>query len=205
MTQTKVFETTAYHAAKALDLPPELGLDNPDWVAKVQGFHDLFAVPMGSEQQGLDDAFNHMDNARVAFRLGLVIEEVKELFKDGFGIDLIINYTVKDSLQIEPWNNFQFAEKDLRPALDRAEHEGFHRNGVETADASGDIVYVLIGMMLEKGYDLRKVITEIHASNLTKLGADGKPIYREDGKVLKGPNYVKPNIRAALGLNGDDQ
>jgi predicted HAD superfamily Cof-like phosphohydrolase len=197
--------TTAYEAARALNLPPELGLDNPDWVAKVQGFHNLFAVPIGDLQQGRDPAFNHMDNARVEFRLGLVIEEVKELFKDGFGIDLVINYTVQDSLQSDPWQKFQFPESQLRQALDRAEHEGYHRNGVETADASGDIVYVLIGMMLEKGYDLRRVITEIHASNLTKLGADGKPIYREDGKVLKGPNYVKPNIRAALGLTGDDE
>lgn len=204
MTQTKVFETTAYHAAKALNLPAVLGLDNPDWVAKVRGFHDLFGVPV--KEANRDPAFNHMDNARVTFRLGLVIEEVKELFKDGFGIDLIINYSVQDSLQPDKkYEKFQFTESELHQALDRAEHEGNHRNGVETADASGDIVYVLIGMMLEKGYDLGKVITEIHASNLTKLGADGNPIYREDGKVLKGPNYVKPNIRAALGLNGDNE
>lgn len=48
------------------------------------------------------------------------------------------------------------------------------------------------------GYDLNAVFTEIHSSNMSKLGADGKPIYREDGKVLKGENYFKPDIEKVL-------
>ncbi|WP_263729918.1 nucleoside triphosphate pyrophosphohydrolase family protein [Cellulomonas sp. SG140] len=66
---------------------------------------------------------------------------------------------------------------------------------VEMADALGDITYVVIGAALAFGIDLEAVVAEIHRSNMSKLGADGKPIYREDGKVLKGPGYSRPNLR----------
>ena len=56
--------------------------------------------------------------------------------------------------------------------------------------------YILCGTILEHGmqYKIEEVFEEIQRSNMSKLGEDGKPIYREDGKVLKGPNYFKPNI-----------
>ena len=71
---------------------------------------------------------------------------------------------------------------------------------VEIADALGDQLYILCGTILRHGMQdvIELVFKEIQASNMSKLGADGKPIYREDGKVLKGPNYFKPNIKAAL-------
>ena len=71
---------------------------------------------------------------------------------------------------------------------------------VEIADALGDQLYILCGTILRHGMHdvIESVFKEIQASNMSKLGADGKPIYREDGKVLKGPNYFKPNIEAAL-------
>src|SRR5687768_11386360 len=65
---------------------------------------------------------------------------------------------------------------------------------VGVADALTDIAYVVYGMALQYGIDLDACFKEVHASNMSKLGADGKPIYREDGKVLKGPNYFKPNL-----------
>jgi predicted HAD superfamily Cof-like phosphohydrolase len=67
---------------------------------------------------------------------------------------------------------------------------------VEVADALGDMLYILCGTILEHGmqYKIEEVFNEIQRSNMSKLGADGKPIYREDGKVMKGPNYFKPNI-----------
>lgn len=72
---------------------------------------------------------------------------------------------------------------------------------VEVADALGDIAYVVFGAALSFGIDLDAVLDEIHASNMSKLGADGKPIYREtDMKVLKGPGYFRPDIRKVLGL-----
>jgi predicted HAD superfamily Cof-like phosphohydrolase len=69
---------------------------------------------------------------------------------------------------------------------------------VAAADALGDIAYVVYGMALEFGIDLDAVVAEIHRSNMTKLGLDGKPIHREDGKMLKGPNYQPPNIKKIL-------
>ncbi|MFD1293764.1 hypothetical protein ACFQ5N_07955 [Lutibacter holmesii] len=67
---------------------------------------------------------------------------------------------------------------------------------VEVADALGDMLYILCGTILEHGmqHKIEAVFNEIQRSNMSKLGANGKPIYREDGKVMKGPNYFKPNI-----------
>ena len=66
----------------------------------------------------------------------------------------------------------------------------------EVADALGDQLYILIGTILKHGMQdvIEDVFQEIQNSNMSKLGEDGKPIYREDGKVLKGPKYYKPNI-----------
>lgn len=71
---------------------------------------------------------------------------------------------------------------------------------VEIADALGDIVYIAYGTALAYGIDLDVVLAEIHRSNMSKLGQDGKPIYREDGKVLKGPNFTEPNLAKVMGL-----
>lgn len=71
---------------------------------------------------------------------------------------------------------------------------------VEVADALGDMLYILCGTILEHGmqHKIEEVFEEIQRSNMSKLGADGKPIYREDGKVLKGPNYFKPDIQTIM-------
>lgn len=66
------------------------------------------------------------------------------------------------------------------------------------ADALADIVYVAYGTAHVYGIDLDAVLDEVHASNMTKLGADGRPVRRADGKVLKGPNYRPPDIAAVL-------
>ncbi len=70
---------------------------------------------------------------------------------------------------------------------------------VEVADALADIVYVAYGTALVYGIDLDAVLDEVHASNMTKLGADGRPVRRADGKVLKGPDYRPPDIARVLG------
>lgn len=71
---------------------------------------------------------------------------------------------------------------------------------VEIADALGDMLYILLGTMLEHGMQdhIVRVFTEIHSSNMSKMDKDGKPILREDGKILKGPNYFRPNIQKIL-------
>jgi predicted HAD superfamily Cof-like phosphohydrolase len=71
---------------------------------------------------------------------------------------------------------------------------------VEIADALGDMMYILCGTILSHGlqHKIEEVFKEIQKSNMSKLGSDGKPIYREDGKVMKGPNYFKPDIKNVL-------
>ena len=71
---------------------------------------------------------------------------------------------------------------------------------IEVADALGDMLYILCGTIITHGMQdvIDKLFEEIQRSNMSKLGNDGKPIYRKDGKVLKGPNYFKPNIAKIL-------
>lgn len=71
---------------------------------------------------------------------------------------------------------------------------------VEIGDALGDMLYILCGTIIAHGFQdkIEAIFDEIQRSNMSKLGADGKPIYREDGKVLKGPDYFKPNIEEIL-------
>lgn len=71
---------------------------------------------------------------------------------------------------------------------------------VEVADALTDILYVTYGAGHAFGIDLDKCFEEVQASNMSKLGEDGKPIYREDGKVLKGRNYFQPDLTSVLRL-----
>jgi predicted HAD superfamily Cof-like phosphohydrolase len=71
---------------------------------------------------------------------------------------------------------------------------------VEIADALGDQLYILCGTILKHGMQhiIEKVFDEIHSSNMSKVGEDGKAVIREDGKILKGPQYFKPNLQQFL-------
>ncbi|RTY95178.1 nucleoside triphosphate pyrophosphohydrolase family protein [Flavobacterium sp. GT3R68] len=71
---------------------------------------------------------------------------------------------------------------------------------VEIADALGDMLYILCGTIIEHGlqHKIEAVFDEIQRSNMSKLDEQGKPIYREDGKVMKGPNYFKPDFSEIL-------
>jgi predicted HAD superfamily Cof-like phosphohydrolase len=70
----------------------------------------------------------------------------------------------------------------------------------EIADALGDMLYILCGTILKHGmhHIIEDVFDEIHSSNMSKLGEDGKPILRADGKITKGPNYFRPNLNQFL-------
>lgn len=97
----------------------------------------------------------------------------------------------------------------LRYKLMREENEEYleaaeRGDMVEIADALGDMMYILSGTILKHGLQevIEEIFEEIQRSNMSKLGEDGQPIYREDGKVLKGPNYFKPNIAKILKEHG---
>ncbi len=96
-------------------------------------------------------------------------------------------------------------KNELRFNLMKEENEEYleaaqNNDIVEVADALGDMLYILCGTILEHGlqHKIEEVFDEIQRSNMSKLGEDGKPIYREDGKVMKGPNYFKPNFENIL-------
>ena len=105
----------------------------------------------------------------------------------------------------EPTANIGTAKNLLRFNLMKEENEEYLEAAnasdlVEVADALGDMLYILAGTIIEHGmqYKIAEVFDEIQRSNMSKLGEDGHPIFREDGKVLKGPNYFKPNIGEIL-------
>lgn len=104
-----------------------------------------------------------------------------------------------------PKANLGMDKNMLRYKLMREENEEYldaanNNDLVEVADALGDMLYILCGTIIEHGlqHKIEEVFDEIQRSNMSKLGANGEPIYREDGKVLKGPNYFKPQIEAIL-------
>ena len=82
--------------------------------------------------------------------------------------------------------------------LDELKNAIKENNILEVADALTDILYVTYGAGHSFGVDLDKCFDEVQKSNMSKLGDDGKPIYNEAGKVMKGPNYFKPNLSKFL-------
>ncbi|MGB5500029.1 MAG: nucleoside triphosphate pyrophosphohydrolase family protein [Maribacter sp.] len=118
-----------------------------------------------------------------------------ELFHNSFGLG--VSKTMRADLGKEK-NLLRF---NLMDEENKEYYEAANNNDlVEVADALGDMLYILCGTILEHGmqHKIEGVFEEIQRSTRSKLGADGKPIYREDRKVLKGPNYFKPNIEEIL-------
>ena len=101
-----------------------------------------------------------------------------------------------------PIANLGNSKNKLRFSLMSEENEEYleaanNDDIIEVADALGDMLYILCGTIIEHGMQdiIEDVFDEIQRSNMSKLGEDGEPIYREDGKVLKGPHYFKPNFK----------
>ncbi len=86
---------------------------------------------------------------------------------------------------------------ELRAALEASDI-------VEVADAIADLLYVVYGAAVTFGIPIDAVFAEVHRSNMTKLGPDGAPIYRADGKVLKGPDFEPPDILGILTRSAPD-
>ncbi len=83
----------------------------------------------------------------------------------------------------------------IKEELNELEQAMKTRNLKEIADALTDILYVTYGAGFAYGIDLDKCFKEVQRANMSKLGTDGKPIYNEKGKVMKGPNYSEPNLK----------
>ncbi|MBE7628591.1 nucleoside triphosphate pyrophosphohydrolase family protein [Tenacibaculum piscium] len=111
----------------------------------------------------------------------------------------------KINIQNKPTIAISEDRKKLRFELMKEENEEYleackNNDLVEVADALGDMLYILCGTIIEHGMQdkIEAVFNEIQRSNMSKLDENGEPIYREDGKVLKGENYFKPNIKEIL-------
>ena len=83
----------------------------------------------------------------------------------------------------------------IKEELNELEHAMKTKNLKEIADALTDILYVTYGAGYAYGINLDKCFKEVQRANMSKLGNDGKPIYNEKGKVMKGPNYLEPNLK----------
>ncbi len=118
-----------------------------------------------------------------------------QVFHQAFKIGCAAQPTVDLPDQIKELR-FRLMEEENQEYLEAAKNNDL----VEVADALGDMLYILCGTILSHGmqHKIEEVFDEIQRSNMSKLGADGEPIYREDGKVMKGPNYFKPDIAKIL-------
>ena len=83
----------------------------------------------------------------------------------------------------------------IKEELNELEHAMKTKNLKEVADALTDILYVTYGAGYAYGIDLDKCFKEVQRANMSKLGEDGKPIYNDRGKVMKGPNYLAPDLK----------
>ena len=122
------------------------------------------------------------------------IEHV-ERFHDAFGIKNKYNPTSQVSQ-----DTFLLRHKLMHEENEEYLEACHNGDLVEIADALGDMMYILCGTILSHGLQdrIEDIFEEIQRSNMSKLGSDGKPIYRKDGKVMKGPNYFKPDIKKIL-------
>lgn len=106
-------------------------------------------------------------------------------------------------VEMEPtWPDFN--TRELRLELIQEELEELSdavadRDMIQIADALTDLLYVVYGAGHAFGLDLDECFEEVHRSNMSKLGENGRPIHREDGKVLKGPGYFEPDLEGILG------
>ena len=130
-------------------------------------------------------------------------------FHEAFGLPVVSHPSIPSGDRVALRLRLIDAEyKEVRSELtnilekQRYGHEiaGQSRRLADLAKELSDLVYVVNGCALEVGLPLNDVFTEVHLSNMSKLGADGKPLYREDGKVRKGPNYREADILGILGV-----
>ena len=114
-------------------------------------------------------------------------EKVK-LFMNTYGQE------VKDKAEFSDTKTNKLRIDLIKEELEELTQAMKDNNLLEVADALTDILYVTYGAGHAFGIDLDKCFDEVQNSNMSKLGEDGKPIYNESGKVMKGPNYFKPDL-----------
>lgn len=119
------------------------------------------------------------------------LHSVKE-FHDTYGLSVESSPTL-------PSEDIRALRRDLLAEEYKEYTDGEDANDlVEIADALADMIYIINGTALSYGIPLNEVFEEVHRSNMSKLDENGQPVLREDGKILKGPNYFKPDIKGII-------
>ena len=108
------------------------------------------------------------------------------------------NQEVRDKAEFPSEKIIELRYELIREELEELKQAIKDKDIKEVADALTDILYVTYGAGHAFGIDLDKCFNEVQQSNMSKLGSDGKPIYNESGKVMKGPNYFKPSLNKFL-------
>lgn len=158
------------------DLPGGALAHDAYHVTPVLEFHEAFGHPIATKP-------TVPCIAQRTLRVRMIAEELLE-FAEACGVEVVVT---NDGIT----GHKLHVQADPRmPACDL----------VEAADGLTDMRYLVDGGNLLFGFPGEQLLAEVHRSNMSKLGADGKPLRREDGKTLKGPNYSPPNIAAVLGL-----
>lgn len=121
--------------------------------------------------------------------------------------ELVLKFHETYGLSVKSTPELNIPEKNLRFELIKEEFEEYaealeNDDFVEVADALADLIYVIYGAAISHGVNLDNVLEEVQRSNMSKLGEDGQPIRRADGKILKGPNFSEPDIATVLTNQG---
>lgn len=120
-----------------------------------------------------------------------------EEFNNAFGLDKgKINW-------LATWDKEQLLVGLIYEELDELRNALSSSDIKEVFDACGDLLYVVLGFCVRFEIPIEEIFNRVHKSNMSKLGEDGKPIYREDGKVLKGPNFKLPDFTDLIEQYGD--
>lgn len=148
----------------------------------VAEFHKVFGHPVHTQPN--TETLN--DPALRELRVRLIADELVEFAK-----------ALNVALRIDFHPSYDEGDLELCVGVTAMEDHG-SSDQVEAADALADLDYVVNGAALVFGFHLPSMTAEVHRSNMSKLGADGLPVKRADGKILKGPGYFKPNVAAVL-------
>lgn len=156
-------------------------------IDQVRKFHLAFGHPVRAQPLMIEPK-------EAELRVKLIAEELAE-YAAACGVQL--------ELRIHPVP----LDGDIREARAYIYAEAWPRTQYATsttlaADALADLDYVIAGSSLCHGFPHTLVVNEVHHSNMSKLGVDGKPLKRDDGKILKGPSYFEPDIEAILRVHG---
>lgn len=137
-----------------------------NWVKKVADFHRAFLHPVPELHRSLDYLDTQEGLTNIKLRKSLITEEYTELMSGLTQAEAQTYCSLPITQEVKE----------------------------EILDAITDLIYVTIGTAIDFGFDLEGAFEEVQSSNMSKLGEDGKPIFRKDGKILKGPNYTKPDL-----------